>query len=110
MNKLKELRTENGKLQREIAEYLGIDRTTYGKYETGASEPDFETLSRIADLYKVSVDYLLGRTEEKNPTTNEDRGIEDIKAALFGGDTEVTDEMWEELQEFIKFIKHKNQN
>jgi transcriptional regulator with XRE-family HTH domain len=68
MNKLKELRTERGKIQREIAEYLGIDRTTYGKYETGASEPDFETTLKIAEYFDVSVDYLLGRTEEKKPS------------------------------------------
>lgn len=68
MNKLKHLRTENSKLQREIAEYLGIDRTTYGKYETGASEPDFQTTLKIAEYFDVSVDYLLGRTEEKKPS------------------------------------------
>ncbi len=62
---LKELRTAQGKKQREIAEQLGIDRTTYGKYETGVSEPDFKITLKIADYFNVSVDYLLGR--KKSP-------------------------------------------
>ena len=63
MNVLKELRTSKGVKQREMAEFLGIDRTTYGKYETGASEPDFDTVLKIADYFDVSVDFLLGRSD-----------------------------------------------
>lgn len=67
MINLRELRTVKGVTQREIAAHLGIDRTTFGKYETGASEPDFETVIRIADYFSVSVDYLLGREERAAP-------------------------------------------
>lgn len=61
MERLKELRLKKKLLQKDVADYLGVNRTTYVKYETGASQPDNDTLSRLADFFGVSVDYLLGR-------------------------------------------------
>ena len=67
MEHLKELRHKKSLLQKDVAEALKIDRTTYAKYETGDSEPSFEILKRIARFYDVSTDYLLGYNEqEKN--------------------------------------------
>lgn len=43
---------------------IGISRSTIGMYETGAREPDFETLEKIADFFNVDIDYLLGRTDK----------------------------------------------
>lgn len=60
-NIFKELRISNGMTQSETAEKLGISRSTIGMYETGAREPDFKTLEKIADFFHVNVDYLLGR-------------------------------------------------
>ena len=61
-NIFKELRIASGMTQTETAEKLGISRSTIGMYETGAREPDFETLEKIADFFHVNMDYLLGRT------------------------------------------------
>lgn len=58
-------RKKRGLTQIEIANRLGIPRTTYNGYELGNNEPNFKTLVRIADFLDVSVDYLLGREEEK---------------------------------------------
>ena len=63
-NIFKRLRTSSGLTQAEIAEKLGISRSTIGMYETGAREPDFETLEKIADFFNVDIDFLLGRTEK----------------------------------------------
>ncbi|SNS28104.1 DNA-binding transcriptional regulator, XRE-family HTH domain [Anaerovirgula multivorans] len=64
-DKLKELRTSiggNKKInQATVAQAIGVDRSTYSKYETGDSEPDFETVRKLADFFNVSIDYLLGR-------------------------------------------------
>ncbi len=68
MEQLKILRKAKGVLQKDVAAYLGINRTTYVKYETGVSEPDNETLKKLADYYSVSLDYLLGRSEKKEPS------------------------------------------
>lgn len=60
MERLKALRTQRGLLQKEVAEKIGVDRTTYVKYEKGSSDPNFEILQRLADYFNVTVDYLLG--------------------------------------------------
>ena len=63
-NIFKRLRTSSGLTQAEIAEKLGISRSTIGMYETGAREPDFETLEKIADFFNVDIDFLLGRSDK----------------------------------------------
>lgn len=58
--KIKELRQSAGLTQEEVALKLNIARGTYAHYETGKREPNFETLQKIAALFEVSTDYLLG--------------------------------------------------
>lgn len=59
--RLKALRLKNEMTQKQVASYLHIDRTTYTGYESGKRFPDAQTLCKLADLFAVSVDYLLGR-------------------------------------------------
>lgn len=65
-----------------------------------------DTLSKIAVYFGVTVDHLAGN-ETKNAPAPEDRRItdDDIKFALFGGDGEITDEMYEEVRNFASFVK-----
>ena len=63
-NIFRQLRTSSGLTQSKIASKLGISRSTIGMYETGAREPDFDTLEKIADFFNVDTDYLLGRTDK----------------------------------------------
>lgn len=58
---LKSERKKHNMTQQEIADYLKMARGSYAKYETGANTPTTEALVKLADLYKCSVDYLLGR-------------------------------------------------
>ena len=57
---LKELREKAGLTQGRIAEILDTPVRTYGSWERGERQPDFDTLIKIADYYHVSTDYLLG--------------------------------------------------
>ena len=59
--RLTELRTTNGRSQAETSTLLGIAQPTYAGYETGQHEPDIQMLIKIADLYQVSLDYLVDR-------------------------------------------------
>lgn len=61
MNRLKELRKQNNQRQEDIAKFLNITQSTYGRYELELSEPTLETLIKLADYYRVSLDYLIGR-------------------------------------------------
>ena len=60
-NRITQLRITNNKTQEETAKKLEIAQTTYAGYETGRHEPDVKMLLKIAELYSVSVDYVIGR-------------------------------------------------
>ncbi len=70
-NVFKKLRLSRGYTQAELSDALGISRSRIGMYETGAREPDFETLEIIADFFNVDTDYLLGRTTKTTFIPNE---------------------------------------
>lgn len=65
--RLRELREERGLTQRELAGLLNLNQSTIAFYETDKKQPSQDTLARLADLFDVSVDYLLGRTDIRNP-------------------------------------------
>ena len=66
-NKLRDLREDNDKKQKELAELLQVHQTTYSDYELGRLNIPVQALHTLADYYNVSIDYLLGRTSEKKP-------------------------------------------
>lgn len=62
--RLKILREERRIYQKEMAKLLGLSLRGYQCYEADESEPKLATLIAIADYYQVSIDYLVGRTDE----------------------------------------------
>lgn len=58
---LKQARKKSGLTQKQVADKLGIGQSTYKNYEGGLREPNGDTVIMLADLFKVSTDYLLGR-------------------------------------------------
>jgi transcriptional regulator with XRE-family HTH domain len=72
--RLKKLRGNS--TQQEIADKLGVSRASYSHYENGHVEPDINLLIKMAELFKVSTDYLLGRTNVPDHTlTTEQSGL-----------------------------------
>jgi MerR family transcriptional regulator, light-induced transcriptional regulator len=63
---IKELRKKKGYTQKELAQLLGIGQTTVANYEQGTRIPDAEKLQRMADLFEVTLDYLVGREENES--------------------------------------------
>ena len=59
--RLKELRKRNNLTQQELADKVGTNRVNVTRWETGRTEPNFETLIKLADLLDVSLDWLFGR-------------------------------------------------
>ena len=57
------LRKEYGYTQRQVAQMLGISQPSYIRYENGTAQPSLENLSALADIFDVSADYLIGRSE-----------------------------------------------
>lgn len=64
--RLKELRTDNDLLQKDIAKILGIDQQYYSKYERGLNELPLRHLKTLCEYYKVSADYILGLPKNLN--------------------------------------------
>lgn len=63
-NRLRELRQENGLRQKDVAEQIGVCTASYGFYENWVNKPDPETLVKLADFFGVTIDYLLGRSDD----------------------------------------------
>ena len=72
MLRLKELRLSSGKTQQSVADYLNISRASYTNIENGKRDPDTQTLIKLAELFSVSIDCLVGRENENQPTANGD--------------------------------------
>ena len=62
-NRIKDLREDANMRQIDLAQAVGIDQRTISNYETGKTYPDSFALIKIADYFKVSIDYLVGRTD-----------------------------------------------
>lgn len=106
-DRLKELRKEKHLTQVQLAELMGLERSSIGKYEGNKGNlPSPEILQQLADFFDVSIDYLLGRTDIKKISGEKPEVTdEDIQFALFGG--KVTDEVYEDVKRFAEFIKEK---
>ena len=72
MSRLRDLREKFGYTQEFVAEAINISRITYVRYENDLRNARGPELEALADLYHVSVDYLLGRDTKKEPTVDDD--------------------------------------
>lgn len=65
LKRMRDLREDHDKTQQQIADILHTSQTMYARYERGANELPIHHLIKLCDLYEVSADYLLGRTDQK---------------------------------------------
>lgn len=65
LQNLKNIREDHDIRQKTLAEYLGVSQNTYSQYENGIISISPEMLIKLGDYFDVSVDYLLGRTNNK---------------------------------------------
>ena len=70
MNRLREIREDNDKLQKDIANVLNVSQQQYSRYESEISEMTYEQLRTLSKFYQVSIDYLLYNTDERKPYPN----------------------------------------
>ena len=86
---------------------IGLNRSAVNKWKNGG-KPNGTTAAKLADFFGVTTDYLLGQSDDRSAAL-EKRTItdDDIKFALFGGDGEITDAMYEEVKQFAAFLKQR---
>lgn len=61
--RIKELRIANNLTQKEVANFIGMSLMAYAHYELGDRQPSLDTVNKLCDLFEVTSDYLLGRTD-----------------------------------------------
>ena len=67
IKRLIDLRIDNDLTQQQVADYLMCNRQVYARYERGLREIPVSMIVKLADFYKTSVDYILGRTDNPKP-------------------------------------------
>ena len=92
---LREAREKKKMSQKDVADIIGVAKSTYSLYESGNREPNVQTIKKISDALNVSADELLGLNTE--PITI---------AAHFDGD-EYTEAELNEIRQFAEFVKNK---
>lgn len=107
MLKLRELRKRCGITMKELGNEIGVAESTVSQYETGKRQPDYETLLKLSEYFGVSVDCLLGKENAPAETGKRSISDDDIKFALFGGDSEITDAMYDEVRNFAAYVKQR---
>ena len=65
--RIRELRNDHGLTQKQIAKLLSVSQNTYSQYEIGVSRFPLDAVVKLAEYYNVSVDYLVGLTDETVP-------------------------------------------
>lgn len=109
-DKLRELRKKKQITQKELALILKLSESTIGMYERNERQPDYDTLNRIANYFKVTTDFLLGRTATYEESLSED-SFEDPELSLWFKDIKNSSpENREELKRFWEFIMQSQKN
>ncbi|PGF06464.1 hypothetical protein COM59_24085 [Bacillus pseudomycoides] len=109
--RIKKLREENKWSQLEFAERMGINNSVLSRIESGKRPIEDSLINKAADIFDVSTDYLLGRTNIFVSKLNTENPLEDPELGLWFKDIQdASPEKREELKQFWEFIKLKENN
>lgn len=109
-DRIKKLRIEKKWTQEYVCEKLNISPGALSRYETSMYEPkSLELIKDFADLFQVSTDYLLGKSDIRNPEKEIDFDPDKIRIGLSSKDySNITDEQKKQIEEFAKFVLKDN--
>jgi transcriptional regulator with XRE-family HTH domain len=107
LNRIKELRKERGLTQAGLAAVFKVSPRTIGFYETSQRNPDTETLKKLADFFEVSIDYLLGHGNLRNPYKLEEKQVPQVFDSKHLYDEDLPEEAKEEIEKFAEYIRYK---
>lgn len=113
IKRLKQAIDDSGLTYSQLESKTGISKSALQRYATGMTKKiPVDTIVAIAQVLNVSAAWIMGWSEEDNksnvnfsPATDDD-----IKFALFGGEEEITDEMYDEVKNFAEYVKQKYKN
>ena len=110
--RIKSLRREKCLTQSELAEQAGISRVALGNYERGDRQPTIEFAAQIADVLNISMDYLLGKTDDPTPLNQKSDWIpyEKTSKSFYEGFDTLTNEEKKEIESYMNYIIQKKKN
>ncbi len=82
MNRIKQLREEIGLTQQELADKINGAKSTIAMYENESRKPSMEVLINLSEIFNCSIDYLLGKSDIRNP---QEVNIDDVDVAFATG-------------------------
>lgn len=110
MNRLKDLREDNDLLQKDIAKFLQLDRSTYSDYETNSLNISVNYLKKLSRFYNTSIDYILYKTDKREPysffnyesSSNKNR-LKELRISINKTQREIAMELNMPLKTYIKY-------
>lgn len=103
-DRIRGARKAAGLTQRELAEHLGVANTSISNWEKGLSRPDADMIQKLCAILGLEPNDFYGTETVPSRQTVSD---EDIKFALFGGDGEITDAMFDEVKRFAAYLMQR---
>lgn len=109
-DELMKLRKENNLTQQQLADKLGLSRSTIGMYEKGQREPNFETLELIADFFNVRMERLIGKTTSNSSDEDNYSNLKfnsKIQLELYNTINNLPDELIQQALDYIDYLISK---
>lgn len=108
-NRIKRLREEKQMKQEELAKILSISPSAVGMYERDEREPNDELTLKISKYFNVSTDYLLGKTDVRNPGQQIDDVLNEAMIGMSKAEyNKLTETQKKQIRDFAIFVKNQN--
>lgn len=107
-NNLKKIRQENQITQEELAKKINTSRSNIANYENDKNMPSIEILNKLSEIFNCSTDYLLGKTDVRNPGQKIDDVLNEAMIGMSKKDYEnLTDTQKKQIRDFAIFVKEQ---
>ncbi len=107
MTKLQQLRKERGISQAKFAKHFGVAQNTVSNWESGNRAMDGQILSKMADFFDVSIDYLMGKSDIRRMDRSDIGGNDDFIRALANEAQALNSEHRDQIMKMVIFLKQQ---
>ena len=108
--RIRDLRREMNVSGEQLGKIVNVGKTTISQWENGINYPNQETLEKLCDYFNVSLDYLMGRSDIKNPNHNINITKDDFTVAFSNLQGNLTEEDKRQILKMAQFLAEENKN